>query len=156
MTNEELLKLMQEVRAKRLERVQPTQEMIDQIIQKAEQAVAAEMETNCVEIPAESIRWYIQPLVREASDGVLVELQWGWTAGMSEADLERLAEDSPRGYDSVTTTLRFAEELRDKLTEIIEQHKVRDAELRAESDKRFREKFPDFDEKLEKWASNQK
>ena len=104
---------------------------------------------NEVVIHPESIRWNIKPLVREAEDGVMVELQWGWTAGMTEEDLKNYAEDAPTGYDSVTTTLDLAEELRDQLNVIIEQHKVRHEELRAASDRKMQEMFPDLDEMLE-------
>lgn len=76
-----------------------------------------------VELPFDSIFWNIVPVVRESKDdGTLVELQWGWTAGMSEEDLANVAEDAPTGYESVTTTLDMARELRDKLTKIIEEH----------------------------------
>lgn len=76
-----------------------------------------------VEIPFDSIFWNIIPVVRESKeDGTLVELQWGWTAGMLEEDLSNLAEDSPTGYDSVITTIDMARGLRDKLSKIIEEH----------------------------------
>lgn len=94
------------------------------------------MNTN-VEIDSGSIRWNIIPIVKDAADCIEIELQWGWTAGMSEEDMKNYAEDAPSGYNSVTTTLDMAKELRDKLNIIIEQHEVRSDALYAESQKRL-------------------
>jgi len=79
---------------------------------------------NHVEIKSSDIFWKVYPIViGKNGKNVLVQLQWGWTAGMTEEDLERYADDAPRGYDCVTTTLDMAKELRDELDEIIEKHK---------------------------------
>jgi hypothetical protein len=78
-----------------------------------------------VPIHFDEIYWSIFPIIKKEPETgkTLIELQWGWTAGMSEAELKNIAEDAPTGYDKVTTTLEMAKELRDKLTEIIELYK---------------------------------
>jgi len=53
-----------------------------------------------------------------------IQLEWGWTAGMTEEDMENYADDAPTGKDSVLTTVGMARELRDKLDEIIAQHEA--------------------------------
>ena len=100
---------------------------------------------NEVVIPFDSVRWNILADPIEAEDGVLVKLEWGWTAGMTEKDFENYADDAPRGSDSVCTGLDQAEELRDKLTEIINQHKARHEELRKESDRKMDELYHKLD-----------
>lgn len=69
------------------------------------------------------IRWNIIPILKEDQGEWVVELQWGWTAGMSEEQLANWAEDAPRGYDCVLTNPEMAEELRDRLTKLLEKHK---------------------------------
>ena len=51
-----------------------------------------------------------------------IELEWGWTADMTDEDLENLADDAPKDKDSVCITLSFARDLRDRLSEIIAKH----------------------------------
>lgn len=53
-----------------------------------------------------------------------IELEWGWTAGMSAKDMENYADDAPTGKESVFTTLSGAKELRDRLDEIIVRHET--------------------------------
>jgi hypothetical protein len=92
-----------------------------------------EQDSDRVELPFDSIWWKICPVVREdLGDGIAVELQWGWTAGMSEEELKNWADDAPTGYESVTTTLDMADELADKLKEIVKKYRDRDKELRSE------------------------
>lgn len=81
---------------------------------------------NCVGaiLDPANIYWNVIPLfVDGGEDGSLVQLQWGWTAGMTEKNLEEIAEDAPKGFDSVTMTWEGAIELRDKLNELIEVNK---------------------------------
>jgi len=59
-----------------------------------------------------------------ACGGPVVELEWGWTAGMSEEEAGRCAADAPTGKDSVLTTLDMARGLRDRLSEIIARHEA--------------------------------
>jgi hypothetical protein len=76
-----------------------------------------------VSLRFDDVFWNIVPIAIDCKDnGILVELQWGWTAGMSEEEIARLAEDSPQGCESVTTTLEMAKELRDKLDEIVKRY----------------------------------
>ena len=88
---------------------------------------------NEIEIPISSILWYIIPTVKEVDSEMVVDLQWGWTAGMSDQEVaETWADDAPRGYDSVVTSFDGAIELRDKLTALIDKHKERAEQLKAE------------------------
>jgi len=59
-----------------------------------------------------------------ASGGCAIELEWGWTAGMTEKDMENYADDAPTGKGSVFTTVDMAKELRDSLNEIIARHEA--------------------------------
>lgn len=72
----------------------------------------------------DDIFWCVTPyFVDGGNDGSLVQLQWGWTAGMTEKDFENLADDSPRGLGAVTMSFDDAVDLRDKLTVLIETNK---------------------------------
>lgn len=51
----------------------------------------------------------------------LIELSWGWTAGMTQDDMKNIAEDCPTGHDSIVTTLSLIKQLRDDLNLIIEE-----------------------------------
>lgn len=76
---------------------------------------------TAVKINSDSILWNVRPIIKKPNyERTVIELQWGWTAGMSETDLERLADDCPRGYDSVATDYRAVKGLRDDLNRIIE------------------------------------
>lgn len=89
-------------------------------------------EEKYIQIPLESnsILWRIYPKVHVTeNDGVLVELQWGWTAGMTEEDLENYAEDAPTGYESVTTNLDSIKELVEDLQNIIHKYEKQHEEL---------------------------
>jgi hypothetical protein len=80
-----------------------------------------------VEIRPDDIRWEIELLatggVFQAGKGWAkepdIELQWGWTAGMTEEELENYADDAPRGHDSVKLSLDSARRLRDKLDDLL-------------------------------------
>lgn len=72
----------------------------------------------------DDIFWYVNPFfVDGGDDGSLVQLQWGWTAGMTEKDFENLADDAPKGLGAVTMTFNAAVDLRDKLNLLIENNK---------------------------------
>lgn len=100
--------------------------------------------------------WNITPVVKENERDVVVELQWGWTAGMSEKDLENYADDAPRGWDSVSTTLDMAEELRDKLTLIIDANKQRHEEKRVEFNRKLDERFPNLTQQMLEYIERKK
>lgn len=100
-----------------------------------------------------SIRWSIEPIVHEKLDeGIIIELQWGWTAGMTEEDLKNWADDAPTGYDYMITNLDLVEELRDKLNVIIDKYKARNEELIKLADAEMDRKFPNLTETLLKLA----
>lgn len=51
----------------------------------------------------------------------IIELSWGWTAGMSDEEIKNLADDSPTGHHSIRILSSQAERLKDKLTEAIDK-----------------------------------
>lgn len=71
---------------------------------------------NEVEIKFSDIAWNVVPVAKEDD---LIELQWGWTAGLTEEQLKDYAEDAPHGYESVTINKDFAKELIKKLVELL-------------------------------------
>jgi hypothetical protein len=77
-----------------------------------------------VELPFESIFWRIHarhlPERSQKEKQPIVQLEWGWTAGLSEEDLSNIAEDAPTGKSSVVTNLEFIKLLRDDLNQLIE------------------------------------
>jgi len=79
-----------------------------------------------VEIKPESIYWdiYAKELDNTQEEEPVIILEWGWTAGMTEAELANYAEDAPMGRSEVRTTLTMAKELRDQLDNIINKYKV--------------------------------
>jgi len=52
----------------------------------------------------------------------LVRLEWGWTAGMSEEDMENYAEDAPSGKEEIYINWSSIKNLRDDLTKIIDKY----------------------------------
>lgn len=52
----------------------------------------------------------------------IIQLEWGWAAGMSDEDMKDIAADAPTGKETVKTTLRMAIRLRDQLNVIIAKH----------------------------------
>jgi len=56
--------------------------------------------------------------------GVVINLEWGWAAGMSNEDRKKLTDDSPLHRYSVKTTIDMAENLRNELNSILSRHKV--------------------------------
>lgn len=83
----------------------------------------------CIGVPIkpENMLWSIHLKEVEPSDyrpfgGSLLRtfvLQWGWDAGMSEEELKTLAEDAPRGCDSVRTTEDSLRELYDEIGKLL-------------------------------------
>lgn len=69
----------------------------------------------------DDIYWRIRVLPK-GSDGrnQVIELQWGWSAGMTEEERANIAEDAPDGCQSVKTTLDMAIMLRDDLNKVID------------------------------------
>ncbi len=80
-----------------------------------------------VSLKPEDVLWGIHLKEVEPSDyrphgGPLLrtfELQWGWDAGMSDDQLKELAEDAPRGCDSVRTTEDSLRELYDEIGKLL-------------------------------------
>jgi hypothetical protein len=73
------------------------------------------------------ILWRVFPSLIKEDDGRLyleadqpvIQLAWGWTAGMSPKELMDIAEDSPRGSSEVQVLYEDAVWLRDQLNELI-------------------------------------
>ncbi len=87
-------------------------------------------EDNIVKIDFDSIYWEIN--VKETGKieyenvdyrdpDPVIELSWGWTAGMTEDEMKEIADDSPTGYKGVRILLSQVIRLRDKLNELIEE-----------------------------------
>jgi len=55
--------------------------------------------------------------------GKVVQVEWGWTAGMSEEEIANIADDAPDWRYSVRTTLDMAEAFHKELGELITQMK---------------------------------
>ena len=79
---------------------------------------------HVVPIDPSDVFWkvYAKELDLPSEKSTVIQLEWGWTAGMSEEELENYAKDAPEGKASVLTTLEMATELRDQLNEIISKH----------------------------------
>lgn len=69
------------------------------------------------------VREITDKMERPANQPVGIQLEWGWTAGMSEEDLKNVAEDAPQGFDVLRITLSGAERLVERLQEVIAKHK---------------------------------
>lgn len=78
-------------------------------------------EENSVKISFNDIYWEIHAEVLKNTNEKepIVELSWGWDAGIPEEILKDMAEDAPSGHESVRITMSQAIRLRDKLNEII-------------------------------------
>lgn len=77
-----------------------------------------------VPIDPDSIFWKIYAIERSdlKEREPVIQLEWGWTAGMSDEDLKNIADDAPQGKGMVQTTLSMAKELRDDLDKIISKY----------------------------------
>lgn len=51
----------------------------------------------------------------------LVVLEWGWTAGLTKEEIENIAEDAPKGHESVTIDISQAKELLTDLERVIKE-----------------------------------
>jgi len=87
------------------------------------------MEETHVPIHDEDVFWRIHAIEvemskdkRPAGGGRVIQLEWGWTAGMSEEDRKNYAEDAPDWKYSVKTTIDMAKMLRDELDELINKY----------------------------------
>ena len=56
-------------------------------------------------------------------DEKVIQVEWGWTAGLTEDELKNLAEDAPDWKYSVKTTLPMAEEFYSRLGKLIKKMK---------------------------------
>jgi len=53
----------------------------------------------------------------------VVQVEWGWSAGMSDEELANMADDAPNWKYSVRTTLEMAEEFHKELGDLIARMK---------------------------------
>jgi len=74
-----------------------------------------------VEIKSSDILWrvFVSKSEQVEYGYPLVELSWGWTAGMTKQEVEELDDDVPSGHHTLQLQLKDAIELRDRLTEEI-------------------------------------
>jgi hypothetical protein len=81
---------------------------------------------NIVKIKFNSIYWNLQAIEdeEEKTGKKLVRLEWGWGAGLTDEErIEAEEDNSPAGYETVTTTLDGAAMLVVELMKIIEKNK---------------------------------
>ena len=84
------------------------------------------MMNNYVKIDFDSIYWNIQafPMKEAKTNKELIRLEWGWGAGLTDKERKELeADNTPAGYESVTTTIDMAETLVSKLIKLINDSK---------------------------------
>jgi hypothetical protein len=75
-----------------------------------------------IPIKFDDIFWEVQVVKtdRKNRDEPIVELQWGWSAGMTDEECKSMDEDSPSGYKSLPITLSAAKKLAEKINILIE------------------------------------
>jgi hypothetical protein len=84
------------------------------------------MEDNFVKIEFNSIYWNLQAIEAEEdkTGKKLIRLEWGWGAGLTDEErIEAEEDNSPAGYETVTTTLDGAAMLVVELVKILEKNK---------------------------------
>ncbi len=65
-----------------------------------------------VPIPPDAILWKVIPKrIDDPDDGTYFLLEWGWTAGMTDEQVSKLAPDYPRGKGSVKVPWDCMDEL---------------------------------------------
>jgi hypothetical protein len=58
---------------------------------------------------------------KKSRDEPIVELQWGWSAGMTDEERKIMDKDSPSGYKSLPITLSAAKRLANKINVLVEK-----------------------------------
>ncbi|MCK9458203.1 MAG: hypothetical protein M0R80_00860 [Proteobacteria bacterium] len=98
-----------------------------------------------VEIDSQEVFWNVTLVPKENPgdnyDSKYAELQWGWTAGMSEEDLKNVADDAPKGYDYVRLLPDQAIDLRNQLDAWIRATKPRPLHMLTPEEKADIEAF---------------
>lgn len=81
------------------------------------------MEENFIPIKFDDIFWEVQIVKtnRKNFDEPIVELQWGWSAGMTDEERKNVDEDSPSGYKSLPITLSAAKNLAHRINMLVEK-----------------------------------
>lgn len=98
---------------------------------------------------ASCILWDVYPIVHPTEkEGVLVELQYGWTSGMTDEEKSNIAEDAPNECASVLTSLDQLVILRDKLNIIIERYSEHHNKTKDIAWKELEAKMPTNEEML--------
>jgi hypothetical protein len=82
-----------------------------------------DMEENFIPIKFDDIFWEVQVVEtnKKNRDEPIVELQWGWSAGMTDKERKAMDEDSPSGYKSLPITLSAAKRLANKINALVEK-----------------------------------
>lgn len=81
------------------------------------------MEENFIPIKFDDIFWEVQIVKtnRKNFDEPIVELQWGWSAGMTDEERKAMDDDSPSGYKSLPITLSAAKNLAHRINMLVEK-----------------------------------
>jgi len=78
-------------------------------------------ENGDVVLYSEDIRWDINVNTIENGGEKVIELSWGWTAGMSDEQIAGLADDCPSGHASVLVNYDQALDLISELAATLSQ-----------------------------------
>ncbi len=76
-----------------------------------------------VVIHDEDMLWCIHTKLTDRTEygQPVIELSWGWTAGMTEEEISQLGDDVPKGHHTLSVMLSEAIRVRDELTKLIEK-----------------------------------
>ena len=79
------------------------------------------MEENFIPIKFDDIFWEVQVVKtdRKNHNEPIIELQWGWSAGMTDEERKNIDEDSPNGYKSLPITLSAAKRLANRINTLV-------------------------------------
>jgi len=96
---------------------------------RRDQAAQEERERNDppdrVRIEFDDIAWrmHTKEVWVKGEKDPFIELSWGWTAGMTEEQINKTADDSPRGHCQVLIAKEFVVELAEQLNKWLASQK---------------------------------
>ena len=76
-----------------------------------------------IPIKFDDIFWEIQTKLLDEKNGdePIIEMEWGWSAGLTKEELLQISEDDPIGKNGVRILLSQAKRLRNSLDKIIKK-----------------------------------